>query len=271
MTAQQMITLTGKSENVARVIPRCSLSDLRLTAEVQGSLSAVLDDIRFEAALRDAGLRPRRLILLHGPSGCGKTSIAHGMASELGWPMFQVSLSATIGSHVGETGKEISKAMRFAGLNRVVLLLDEFDSLGSSRISGDSGADAEHNKSVNTMLTELDNNEPLGVIVACTNRLTALDPAVRRRFECIVEVPSMPRGELLALAKSIIGGRFGLNAEDALSGADSPATVTQRARDLLRSKVIEAAKLRDAEVEDMFEGKDPARAIIEKLQAGGKK
>lgn len=252
--------------DLIKIQPKHRLSQLVFPPTLLEQVHHVLDDYRYQEALAENGLIPAKRILLHGPSGCGKTSLAHALAGELDMPVYQLNLSEAIGSHVGETGKNVAKAIEFASLNKVLLLLDEFDAVASSRTKDSAAAGKEHNKTVNTILVDLENREPRGMVVACTNHMDLLDGAVMRRFDASIEVP-MPSKELLEkVARDIFGGRFGLHPNDIwITEEDSPALVSVKAKALLRRKVIEKAKLEEAKTGEMFQTSNPAREIREKL------
>lgn len=152
--------------NIQSVTPRCKLSDLTLPPEVLAEIRAVLEETEYETAFREHGVPVRKKLLLHGPSGNGKTSIAHAFASELGIKVAEVSTSETIDSHLGGSAKNVASAIQYAAQNRCVLLMDEFDSLGASRDEPDHASSKSLNQMVNTLLTDLENKVPLGMIVA---------------------------------------------------------------------------------------------------------
>lgn len=249
----------------AQFTPKCSLKNLVLPEKVSGAIAELLEDYKYVEALLEEGLPVRRKVLLHGPPGCGKTSIAHALAGELDTKLFCASLAQIVGSHVGEGSRGIDSVFQFAASNKCVMLIDEFDSIGTARMSADSPASLEANRTVNTVLTCLENRPPMGMVIAATNFFGALDQAILRRFDLVIEVPPATRAALRAIAESVVRGRFGIKIDAILEEASTPAMVVQIATDRVRSKVIEREKLRESETLPIF-GPEEARKIRKKLE-----
>lgn len=222
--------------------PKCSFKDLVLPDSVSAEIKKILEDHEYQEPLIENGLSVRKKILLHGPPGCGKTSIAHAIANELGMKLHCMSCAQVIGSHTGESARNVDTAIQFAIQNRVVYLMDEFDSLASKRLDPSSAADKNDNHLTNTLLTKLEQNAPLGVLVAATNMFSSIDGAVIRRFDVIIEVPPASREALKIIADNVIKGRFGITAEEILSESATPSDVIRVANDRLRTAVIEKHK-----------------------------
>ena len=148
------------------------------------------------------------LLILAGDVGTGKTQLAESVgdpiARELGIDvtLFPVSLSARGTGRVGEMTKLISSAFEYvlreaekfknseknsprAG---VILLIDEADALAQSREMVQMHH--EDRAGVNAFIRGIDriaNSRVPAVVIMCTNRLSAIDPAVRRRAAEIIE------------------------------------------------------------------------------------
>lgn len=134
-----------------------------------------------------AGLPRRRSLLLFGPPGCGKTSIASSLAHELNRPFVTVKTESVVSSYLGETATNLSQIFEFARLHSVVLLLDEFDSLG--KVRDDPTDHGELRRVVNAVLQLIDRYAGPSIIVAATNHEDVLDTALWRRFSEVLEVP----------------------------------------------------------------------------------
>jgi len=175
-----------------------SFPELVLEPDVQDVLDELAEELEYREELKARKLRPRNRLLFHGPPGNGKTASATALATQLGLPAYGVSLPDLIGSHIGETGGNLGKIFDSIGPDTVVVF-DEIDAIGTSRGAASSGADKEHNSTVNTFLTLLDRNRH-GVIVATTNRPELIDTALLRRFDEKVFFPAPGRRQLESLA-----------------------------------------------------------------------
>lgn len=134
------------------------------------------------------------LVIFHGDVGTGKTVMAETIANKLMTEarvedsvLFRLSNRVRGTGMVGEMGTLLTEAFRqvieAAGKSRrAVLVIDEGDSLAASRTQDHSHH--EDKVAVNTLIQAIDDlrrfNGRIAVIL-CTNRLSALDPALRRR------------------------------------------------------------------------------------------
>lgn len=150
--------------------------------------------------LLDAVIRRPPLVVLSGDVGSGKTELAETIGDkvarqeDIDITLLPLSLSSRGQGRVGEmtqlvstafehTFKEASKFKSDKGARGgVILLVDEADALAQSR-----EFDQMHHEDragVNAFIRGIDrlaNGGLPAVVLMCTNRLNALDPAVRRR------------------------------------------------------------------------------------------
>lgn len=148
------------------------------------------------------------LVILAGDVGAGKTELAESVGDavarqeKIDVTLFPLSLATRGSGMVGEMTQLLSAAFdsairEAAKLSRggdrkatgaVILLIDEGDSLTESRQN--QHMHHEDRAGVNTFIRGVDQiaqkRLPLAVIL-CTNRLTAIDPAVRRRAAEVFE------------------------------------------------------------------------------------
>ncbi len=156
-------------------------------------IEAVEWPLKHEELFGKAKTRPPKGILLSGAPGTGKTLLAKALANESEVNFISVKGPELISKWVGESERgvrEVFKKARQASPS--ILFFDELDSLVPHR--GMAGGDARVTERViSQFLTELDGIEELkGVVVlAATNRIDILDPAVLRpgRFDMILELP----------------------------------------------------------------------------------
>ncbi|MGY2084229.1 AAA family ATPase [Blastococcus sp. SYSU DS0539] len=135
--------------------------------------------------LASHGLKPRRRMLLHGPPGTGKTMTARALAGDLQLPLARVRLEVLFSRYLGETASALSDIFDEASKTRGVYLFDEFDALGSSR--SEQGDIGEIKRVVGTFLQLLDADESDSIFVAATNVAGAVDAALFRRFDDVLE------------------------------------------------------------------------------------
>lgn len=138
----------------------------------------------------------RRNILLYGITGTGKTCFARNLASNSGYPFYEVNQSSIISSHLGETAKNINSLFNSIK-ERCILFFDEIDSLCLQRGgngSGSGGAGQEIDRAINTFLICMESN-PNIILVGATNRFSDIDTAVIRRFDLTIEMPVPDKDE----------------------------------------------------------------------------
>jgi len=135
------------------------------------------------------GIDPPKGVLLYGPPGTGKTLIARAVASEVDAYFETIDGPEIVSKYKGESEERLRGAFERARENSpAILFLDEVDSIAGSR---DEDADME-NRVVAQLLTLLDGleqNEEV-VVIGATNRVDAIDPALRRggRFDREIEI-----------------------------------------------------------------------------------
>lgn len=154
------------------------------------------------------------LVIFHGDVGTGKTATAECIANRLvaetnaeDSVLFKLSNRVRGTGKVGEMGTLLAEAFQkvaqAAGRGRrAILIIDEGDSLAAARSQDHSHH--EDKVAVNTLIQAVDDVRRFGgrvVVFLCTNRLSVLDAALRRRAAIIEEFkrPSAEeRHELLA-------------------------------------------------------------------------
>jgi AAA+ superfamily predicted ATPase len=158
-------------------------------------------------ALMDYLERRPPLVILAGDVGTGKTELAETVGDavarqeSIGVTLYPLSLATRGTGKVGEMTKLLSSAfeatLQAAGKMKrssgkasgsVILLVDEADALTQSRESGQMHH--EDRAGVNAFIRGVDRLAGArlpAAVVMCTNRLSSIDPAVRRRAADIFE------------------------------------------------------------------------------------
>ena len=149
------------------------------------------------------GARMPRGVLLYGPPGTGKTLLARALAGEAGVPFFALSGSDFVEKYVGVGAgrvRELFKKARKAG--RCVIFIDEIDAMGKKR---DETSSDERDQTLNALLSEMSGfyTGDGVVVIAATNRIEMLDPALLRpgRFDRQIEVGLPGREERLSILR----------------------------------------------------------------------
>lgn len=147
--------------------------------------------ITYPELLHRFGITPPKGMILYGPPGNGKTMIARAVAHSLGASFIELDRSELLSKYVGNSEKNLKQYFNnaFAKSNSVIFI-DEIDALASAR----NEKSAEYQISlVATLLVEMDgiNTNNRTFVIGATNRLEAVDPALRRpgRFDLEFEVP----------------------------------------------------------------------------------
>jgi MoxR-like ATPase len=212
-----------------------------LAKPVRDALTEWLTEIWASEDLKEVGLKPRQKALFVGPPGTGKTTLAHHLAARLKLPMVVVRSDRLIESWVGATDQNIGALFDLASNSeKVVLFIDEFDSLGMGRRKASQGADDARNSMVNTLLQRIESFD--GFMIAATNRGEELDQAIWRRFDLQIALALPgPRERELILARYL--APFYLPAESltefAVAFAEaSPALMRQFCEGLKRQFVV---------------------------------
>lgn len=180
--------------------PQMRLGDLVTKDEVRDKLNRVIREQRHLGRLKSHGLAPRRRLLLVGPPGTGKTFTASVLAGELGYPLFQVRLDAVITKFMGESSAKLRQVFDAVREVRGVYFFDEFDALGTQRITPNDVGEAR--RILNSFLQMIEQDESNSVIVCATNHAQILDYALFRRFDDVIQYRLPGTEEIIRLLKT---------------------------------------------------------------------
>jgi AAA+ superfamily predicted ATPase len=240
-------------------------------------------------------LRRPPLVVLAGDVGSGKTELATTIADQVARKeriqitLFPLSLAARGSGRVGEMTQliqsafdhTISEAKKLSSGDSksdgaVILLVDEADALAQSRESAQMHH--EDKAGVNAFIRGIDrmgNGKLPAAVIMCTNRLNALDPAIRRRAADILlfERPSNeqrmhvlegPLGEL-GVSKEKIKHVVQLTGKK--KGVDHGFTFSDLTQRLLPAVILDAypdKKVSGDRVVEIAETMKPTAAFNEK-------
>jgi len=169
-----------------------------VTYEDIGGLDDELEQVRemIELPMRHPelfkrlGIDPPKGVLLHGPPGTGKTLIAKAVANEIDASFHTISGPEIMSKYYGESEEQLRDIFEEATESApAIVFMDELDSIAPKR--EEAGGDVER-RVVAQLLSLMDGLEERGeiVVIGATNRVDAIDPALRRggRFDREIEV-----------------------------------------------------------------------------------
>ena len=178
--------------------PRGSAEAPDVTYEDIGGLDDELEQVRemVELPMRHPelfetlGIEPPKGVLLHGPPGTGKTLMAKAVANEIDAYFTDISGPEIMSKYYGESEEQLREVFDEAEENApAIVFIDEIDSIAPKR--GETQGDVER-RVVAQLLSLMDGLEERGqvIVIGATNRVDAVDPALRRggRFDREIEI-----------------------------------------------------------------------------------
>ncbi len=136
------------------------------------------------------GIEPPKGVLMYGPPGTGKTLIAKAVANESGANFQAIAGPEVMSKYYGESEQRLREIFENANRNAPsIIFIDELDSIAPRReeVTGEV-----ERRVVAQLLTMMDGLTERGqvIVIGATNRLDAIDPALRRpgRFDREIEI-----------------------------------------------------------------------------------
>jgi len=142
----------------------------------------------------NVGIDPPSGVLLHGPPGTGKTMLAKAVANETDATFIKMAGSELVQKFIGEGARLVRDLFELASEHEpAVIFIDEIDAIAARRTESKTSGDAEVQRTMMQLLSEMDGFDDRGEIriIAATNRFDMLDRAILRpgRFDRLIEVP----------------------------------------------------------------------------------
>lgn len=156
--------------------------------EEKEELKEIVDFLKNPGKFIEVGARIPKGVLLVGPPGTGKTLLAKAVAGEADVPFFSISGSDFVEMFVGVGASRVRDLFADAKKNApCIVFIDEIDAVARRRGTGMGGGHDEREQTLNQLLVEMDGfgvNEGI-IVMAATNRVDILDPAILRpgRFD----------------------------------------------------------------------------------------
>ena len=201
-------------------------------------------DIIFNAEkYRALGIEFPSAIVLHGPPGCGKTFAVERLVEFIDWPSFSINSNSVGSPYIHETSKKISEIFDKAlDAAPSVIIIDEMESFLSERGAGGSSG-LYHVEEVAEFLRRIPEAiENKVLIIAMTNMIEAIDPAILRRgrFDHIVEVGMPSSDEVKSLLDTLLAR---IPTNDAIDISPLVETLTGKPLSDIAFVVREAARI----------------------------
>ncbi len=175
--------------------PKVTYKDVGgLEKQIQELREVVELPLKHPELFKELGIDPPKGILLYGPPGCGKTLLAKAVAGETNATFISLVASELAQKFVGEGARIVRELFNLARKKApAIVLIDEIDAIAAKRMDLGTSGEREIHRTLTQLLAELDGFDPLDnvKIIATTNRLDILDPALLRpgRFDRVIEVP----------------------------------------------------------------------------------
>lgn len=234
--------MSAEDEKIARI----SYEDIGGLEDVIQKLREMIElPLRYPEIFEKLGVEAPKGLLLYGPPGTGKTMLAKAVANETDAHFIHLSGPEIMSKFYGESEANIRGVFKEAEENAPsIVFIDEIDAIAPKRseVTGEV-----ERRVVAQLLALMDGLESRGqvVVIAATNRVNSIDPALRRggRFDREIEI-GVPdkKGRLdilhihtrgMPLAEDVDLGRIA-TITHGFVGADMTALVKEAAMSALR-------------------------------------
>src|SRR6056297_1218852 len=243
--------------------PDVSYDDIGgIDEQVREVREAVEDPIENPGQFETVGIEPPAGVLLHGPPGTGKTMLAKAVANESDATFIKMAGSELVRKFIGEGARLVRDLFQLATEREpAIIFIDEIDAIASKRTESKTSGDAEVQRTMMQLLSEMDGFDERGEIriIAATNRFDMLDRAILRpgRFDRLIEVPNPDaegrerildiHTEEMSLAEEVDFAALA-DETDGLSGAELASLATEAGMFAIRDgrTTVKQSDLHDA-------------------------
>lgn len=172
-----------------------------LSDEIQRLREMIELPMKHPEVFEKLGIEPPKGVLMYGPPGTGKTLIARAVANDSGANFFSIAGPEIMSKYYGESEQRLRELFEQANKDAPsIIFIDELDSIAPKReeVTGEV-----ERRVVAQLLTMMDGLEERGqvVVIGATNRIDAIDPALRRpgRFDREIEIGVPDRAERIEI------------------------------------------------------------------------
>jgi len=191
VAAETRIAILNEPAPEGRGLPRTTYEDIGgLREEIQRVREMVELPLRHPELFQRLGIEPPKGVLLHGFPGCGKTLLARAVANESEANFFSINGPEIMSKFYGESEARLREIFQQAQQNSPsIIFIDELDAIAPKReeVTGEV-----ERRVVAQLLALMDGLSGRGnvIVIGATNRVGALDPALRRpgRFDREIEI-----------------------------------------------------------------------------------
>lgn len=174
-----------------QAIPSITYEDIGgLRDEVTKVREMIELPLRHPELFKRLGVEAPKGVILHGPPGTGKTLLAKAVANETNANFYSIGGPEIMSKYYGESEERLRNIFQEAEKNAPsIIFIDELDSIAPKReeVSGEV-----ERRIVAQLLSLMDGLKARGkvVVIGATNRINAIDPALRRpgRFDREIEI-----------------------------------------------------------------------------------
>jgi len=185
------IKISEKPAKEETKIPRVTYEDIGgLENEIKMVREMIELPLKHPELFERLGIEAPKGVLLHGPPGTGKTLLAKAVANETNANFYSLSGPEIMSKYYGESEENLRNVFKEAQENAPsIIFIDEIDSIAPKReeVHGEV-----ERRIVAQLLALMDGLEERGkvVVIGATNRINAIDPALRRpgRFDREIEI-----------------------------------------------------------------------------------
>jgi transitional endoplasmic reticulum ATPase len=190
------ITVSEESAKAVQIsreggVPSITYEDIGGLGDAVGRVREMIElPLRHPELFKRLGVEAPKGVLLHGPPGTGKTLLAKAVANETNANFYTIGGPEIMSKYYGESEEKLRNVFQQAEKNAPsIIFIDEIDSIAPKReeVSGEV-----ERRIVAQLLSLMDGMSSRGkvVVIGATNRINAIDPALRRpgRFDREIEI-----------------------------------------------------------------------------------
>ena len=196
ITDSTKITVSEESAKAAQIakeggVPSITYEDIGGVRNEVARIREMIElPLRHPELFKRLGVEAPKGVLLHGPPGTGKTLLAKAVANETNANFYTIGGPEIMSKFYGESEERLRNVFEQAEKNAPsIIFIDEIDSIAPKReeVTGEV-----EKRIVSQLLSAMDGMSSRGkvVVIGATNRINAIDPALRRpgRFDREIEI-----------------------------------------------------------------------------------